>query len=154
MAQRVIVLDSGVLGIATNPSGNTEAVLCVKWLLELGRSGHTVVVPEIADYELRRELVLQRKSRSLARLNELHTQAVYVPLSTEAMLLAADFWAQVRRQGRPTADDKALDGDVILAAQASLLTNLGDEIVVATTNVKHLSLFVDARLWQDISVST
>jgi hypothetical protein len=66
------------------------------------------------------------------------------------MLLAADFWAQARRQGRKTADNKALDGDVILAAQASLLTHLGDNIVVATTNVKHLSLFVDARLWQDI----
>ncbi len=150
MARRVVVLDTGVLGIATNPSGNPKSARCVQWLLELGQSGHAVVVPEIADYELRRELVLQRKLRSLARLDALHMQATYVSITTKVMLLAADFWAQARRQGRKTADDKALDGDVILAAQASLLTHLGDEIVVATTNVKHLSLFVDARLWQDI----
>jgi predicted nucleic acid-binding protein len=150
MVRRVVVLDTSVLGIATNPSGNPEAVGCIQWLLELGRNGHTVVLPEIADYELRRELLLQGKTHSLARLNALHSQAVYVAITTEAMLLAADFWAQARRQGRKTADDKALDGDVILAAQASLLTHLGDEVVVATTNVKHLSMFVDARLWQDV----
>jgi len=66
------------------------------------------------------------------------------------MLNVSDYWAQARLQGRKTADDKALDGDVILAAQASLLTHLGNEIIVGTTNVKHLSMFVDARLWQDV----
>jgi hypothetical protein len=45
---------------------------------------------------------------------------------------------------------KALDGDVILASQAILVNNYGHEFIVATTNTKHLSLFVDAREWQDI----
>jgi hypothetical protein len=43
-----------------------------------------------------------------------------------------------------------LDGDVILASQAILVNNYGHEVIVATTNTKHLSLFVDAREWQDI----
>lgn len=47
----------------------------------------------------------------------------------------------------PTADPRALDGDVILAAQASLLLSQGDEVVVATTNVGHLAQFIDAREW-------
>lgn len=44
----------------------------------------------------------------------------------------------------------ALDGDVILAAQALLVANEGNEVIIATTNVGHLSRFVDAREWQDI----
>jgi hypothetical protein len=36
-----------------------------------------------------------------------------------------------------------LDGDVILASQAILVNNYGHEVIVATTNTKHLSLFVD-----------
>jgi len=66
------------------------------------------------------------------------------------MLKAAQYWALARKRGRPTADDMALDGDVILAAQASLVRTTYGETVVATTNVGHLSLFVDARRWDDI----
>lgn len=46
----------------------------------------------------------------------------------------------------PTADDKELDGDVILAAQAEQA-----DALVATENVGHLSRFVDAQAWRDIS---
>lgn len=53
------------------------------------------------------------------------------------MLKAAELWAEARKQGKPTADNKALDGDVILASQAILVANLGHEVIVATTNKKH-----------------
>jgi hypothetical protein len=71
-------------------------------------------------------------------------------LTTVTMRRAAEFWAQLRGQGTPTADDKALDGDVILAAQAALLSAQGD-VVIATTNVGHLSRLVPADLWQNIT---
>jgi hypothetical protein len=74
-----------------------------------------------------------------------------VPLTTEIMLQAASFWAQARNMGKPTAPDTALDGDVILAAQAEVLSSEGHQVVIAATNVKHLNLFVDARLWRDIN---
>ena len=67
------------------------------------------------------------------------------------MLKAAEYWATTRGAGRPTADEKALDGDVILAAQSAALVQPGDELVVATTNVGHLSQFVDARSWRESS---
>jgi hypothetical protein len=65
------------------------------------------------------------------------------------MRQAAAFWAQARQQGQPTAGDKALDGDVILAAQATTLEVT--DMVIATTNVGHLSRFAPAALWQDIT---
>ncbi len=65
------------------------------------------------------------------------------------MRQAAMFWAEARQQGQPTAVDPALDGDVILAAQAATL-ELTD-VVVATTNVRPLSRFVPAALWFDIT---
>jgi len=44
----------------------------------------------------------------------------------------------------------ALDGDVILAAQAVILRSQGYETTIATTNVGHLSRFTPAKLWQEI----
>jgi hypothetical protein len=67
------------------------------------------------------------------------------------MLKAAEFWAQVRRQGRPTADDKALDGDVILAAQAAILGQMEDTVLIATTNVGHLRRLTTALFWHEIT---
>jgi hypothetical protein len=40
--------------------------------------------------------------------------------------------------------------DVILVAQALSLSVPTDDIVVATTNVGHLSRFLDARRWTEI----
>jgi hypothetical protein len=47
----------------------------------------------------------------------------------------------VRKQGRPTASNDSLDGDVILAAMAILQIKNFDEVVVVTTNFKHISRF-------------
>jgi hypothetical protein len=70
------------------------------------------------------------------------------------MLQAAEFWAQARRQGRPTTVDAALDGDVILSAQAVVLAQQGDPVDIATTNVGHRSRFAVAQRWQDIQPPT
>lgn len=107
-------------------------------------------IPEVADYELRRELLRINSAKSIARLDELNTTLTYVAITTAAMLKAAALWAAARSAGTPTADDKELDVDVILAAQSALLRGPGDHVIVATTNVGHLSLFIDARAWRDI----
>jgi predicted nucleic acid-binding protein len=95
-------------------------------------------------------LLRVNKIKSIRRLDDLKFALIYLPITTEVMLKAAQMWAQVRQQGKPTADDKALDGDVILAAQAILIGSEEYPVIVATSNPKHLSLFVDARDWQDI----
>jgi len=43
-----------------------------------------------------------------------------------------------------------LDCDMILAAQARLVSTKDEPALVATTNVRRLALFADARRWQDI----
>jgi predicted nucleic acid-binding protein len=116
------------------------------WFGRLIASGTTVIIPEIADYEVRRELIRAKLHRSLQRLDFLKGQLGYLPLTTVVMLRAAELWAQARNRGTPTADPKELDGDVILAAQAEQA-----RAVVATDNVSHLALFVEARNWEEIA---
>jgi predicted nucleic acid-binding protein len=147
---QIVLLDSTPVGLITNPKATPLAVECQQWLQTLLDRGYSVVLPEIIDYEVRRELLRVNRSNSIRRLDLLKSEIIYLPITTEVMLKAAQMWAQVRQQGKPTADNKALDGDVILAAQAILIGSDEHRSIVATSNPKHLSLFVDARDWQDI----
>lgn len=146
-----MLLDAGPLGLVTNPRRSAQSLSCAQWLRELVTSGGRVIVPEIADYEVRRELHRANNSEGLLRLDAVAGMLEYLPLTTRAMHQAARFWAIARQQGFPTADDRTIDGDVILAAQAATLDAPG--AVIATTNVGHLSRFVPADLWQNISAS-
>ncbi len=147
----IVLLDAGPLGMVTNPKATALTLECTTWLRSLLLKGIKVAVPEISDYEVRRELLRAGKSADLARLNGLCESLMYLPLNTETMRQAAEFWAEARQRGQSTAKDAALDGDVILAAQAAIVARGGNESILATTNVKHLDQFVDAREWRDIS---
>ncbi len=144
---RVVLLDAGPLGQLSHPRKNHEIQF---WLRRLLHAGVDVVVPEIADYEVRRELRRIGSIRGIERLDLLACLARYLPITTAAMREAAELWAQARREGLPTADPKALDGDVILAAQAIVLRGSGYAPVVATDNVGHLSRYCSAKMWTEI----
>jgi len=145
-----VVLDSTPLGMLANPQGGPDNARCGAWFLRLQVTEDTIIIPEIADYEVRRELKRIAATASLRRLDGLQNQATYLALTTAVMHKASDLWAAVRQQGRVTADPHALDGDVILAAQAAFLGDPDLPVVIATGNVKHLILFGDARLWHDV----
>ncbi|MBR8837076.1 MAG: nucleic acid-binding protein [Stigonema ocellatum SAG 48.90 = DSM 106950] len=147
---RLILLDAGPLGMVTNPKATGITLDCQLWLKSLLRRGERVAIPEISDYEVRRELLRTGHMPSLRRLDNLKQTLDYIPIQTETMLLAAELWALVRKTGQPTADPKALDGDVILSAQTRLLCNEATFVIVATTNVSHLSRLVTALDWQSI----
>jgi predicted nucleic acid-binding protein len=146
-----IMLDAGLIGLVTNPKLSPESAACNNWLQILVASDIRVIIPEIADYEVRRELLRANKVKGMRRLDELTNFLEYLPITTTAMRQAAIFWAQARQQGQPTAGDKTIDGDMILAAQA--MTSGVSDVVIATTNVGHLSRFVQADLWQNIILS-
>ncbi len=124
-----VVLDAGPLGILCHPRNPPHAAACRQWLTSLVAAGRRVVVPEIADYELRRELIRLNSQKALVNLDLLAQQLEYLPLDTPTLRRAAELWAQARQRGQQTAADPALDCDVILAAQA---LSLGGNVIVAT----------------------
>jgi predicted nucleic acid-binding protein len=136
----IVLLDSGPVGILTSPLANPDAVRCDAWLDALLANGHRAFTSEVCDYEIRRELLRLNKVTSIARLDAFILLVEFMPINRGTMLRAAQLWAEARRRGRPTADAAALDGDVILAAQAQLLAEeLREPVVIATMNVRHLA---------------
>ena len=111
-----------------------------------------VVVPEIADYEVRRELTRIGAVASLRRLDELVTSGGLsdFPMLTIEWRQASLFRADARQRGLPTASPEALDADVLVAACAATIGDPGDQVIVATQNVGHLARYCDAKLWTTI----
>lgn len=142
---RVILLDAGPLGMVTHPRKNPEIKA---WLDAWLRSDRSIVIPEISDYEVRRELLRSNRVQGINRLDMLQAITGYAPITTQVMRKAAQLWATARNQGQPTASDSSLDADVILAATALTLSS---DVVIATSNVKHIGRFVLAKQWQEIS---
>ncbi len=139
---RPIVLDATPLGKIANPKRGIEID---SWYQEMLLSGREIIIAEISDFEIRRELVMRGLVRSINILDQLANLHTYLPLNTKTMRLAAQLWADARRKGMPTADPKELDCDVVLAAQA-LMANA----IVATENATHLSRYTEAKHWRDI----
>src|SRR5690349_5912237 len=94
-----ILLDSGPLGLLSNPNASEENEACNYWLEDLLYRGIEVYLPEIADYEVRRELIRAGKQKGIERLDVLKSTLPYLPITTAVMLQAAVFWAEARKQG-------------------------------------------------------
>ena len=97
------MLDAGPLGLLARRRPRQEIV---DWFKDIAASRTVVIVPEVADYEVRREFLLAGLRDSLEILDRLKTSLTYVPITTGVMLKAAELWADARRRGRPTADRK------------------------------------------------
>jgi predicted nucleic acid-binding protein len=148
---RYLFLDTGSLGMVTNPKASGVTLECQLWLNDQLLKRAVILVPEIADYEVRRELLRAGKIQGIRQLDQFETVFEYISISTEMMLKAAELWAKARQLGQATAQSEALDGDVILAAQALIIAQQRQwNVTIATTNVGHLSRFTTAQNWQDI----
>ncbi|MEO7716826.1 MAG: hypothetical protein ABIY70_11520 [Capsulimonas sp.] len=152
-----IVLDTSPLGRLTKKRGaesTTEA--CRSWYIALTKAGCRFFVPEIADYELRREFLRSRNLNAIQRLDAFHSAEAdrYLTLSTPDIRLAAQLWAQTRNKGNITAPPQALDADVLIAAQSLRLRpeRFGlTNVIIATENVSHLATLASSAHWSDIS---
>ena len=123
---RVIIPDTSPLGIVTKRSGVPEAEACRAWIAHCLRAEITVLMPAIAYYEILRELEQLNNSVGIARLDAFCNAVPgrYLSLSNSAVLIAA----------------QALD-----------LRLPSSDLIIATTNVGHLTRFLAADLWTNIS---
>jgi predicted nucleic acid-binding protein len=153
----IIFLDTGVLGLVSSPSDTGEAKECKQWLYRLLSRSAYVVTSDICDYEVRRSLLLASLPnptvQGIVNLDALQQVIDFLPLSKIVMKEAAQLWAEARCQGIQTADKKNIDADIIIAAQWKLVKEEypGQYIVIATTNVKHLERFTEAKEWKNIN---
>ena len=146
-----ILLDSGPLGLLCMANPTHESSACEAWMERMLLTGKEIILPEITAYEIRRELLRINSYKSLIRLEKLKEDLTFLPLDSATLDKAAEFWAEARKRGKPTAAQKALDIDVILAAQAWRVNEEdGARAIIATMNAKHLSQFVAAEHWKDI----
>ena len=149
---RTVVLDSTPLALLAHRPGAAGGDACKVWAASTMRAGVRLVIPELADYEVRRELTRKQLVAGLARLDQISVGPLrhYLPITTAAMKRASELWADVRNRGMATADPKELDGDAIIAAQVLTSTFAGPDTIVATSNVSHLSRFLAAADWATI----
>jgi predicted nucleic acid-binding protein len=148
---RILFVDSGPLGYAFTPTVNDEHRRCSIRLETLIVREEQIAIAEIVDYECRRGCLRHGNLGALAKLDSAKAALLYVPITTEAMLQAAAFWADARKGGYAATTDQRLDADVILAAQAATFASAGTEVVVASMNVRHLAHFVAAKKWDEIA---
>ncbi len=148
----IVIIDSGVLFTLISTSKVKEVTDCQDWFYYLLSRSALVVTSAICNYEVKRELIRRKKIPELDNLNQLKSLIDFLPVDEPSLELAAELWAEARNQGLPTADDLSLDADVIICAQYQLLAEEypGRYVVIATTNVKHLSRFTEAKEWLDI----
>ena len=143
---RFSLLDPDPAWLACHAKDKEQARSFQEWMSKEVDEGAVIVIPEIVDYEVRRALTLAGSSKSLQRLDALYSSSVrYLPITTAAMRRATGLWADVRRRGKPTAGKKALDADVILAAQALEFCFEADDWQILTENVAHLERYVGNR---------
>lgn len=153
----LFILDAGMLSLLTNPAGSAASMECHRWTRDLLRRGGRFAIPEIADYEVRRELLREDLMRALKALDDLRGVMFYLPLTTAALQRAAELWAAAKKFGRPElavgSREGALDMDVILAAQALVAGRAsGLNPVVVTTHVAHLGIFAQSDEWHNLRV--
>jgi predicted nucleic acid-binding protein len=142
----LIFLDTELLWLLVHPGGGPEALELRRRVLRRVLSGDRIAVAEICDYEARRELMRKGAARQLSNMDELIKKNTYLALDTPTMRDAAKLWAELRQRGKPTAPDPALDGDVILGAQARRHM----DHLVATANLRHLTQLCNAIDWRQL----
>lgn len=97
----IVFIDSGVIGLLSNPNDLEEAIACENWLYTMLLRGVNVYSSDLCDYEVRRSLVLASQSKSdingIPKLNALRDIISFLPITYPLLLKACSLWAQARK---------------------------------------------------------
>src|ERR1700682_4757911 len=96
---RLVLLDTGPLGMHSNPGKNAKNKTCAQRVRDLLSKGANVKVPEGADYEVRRKLRHVGATAGITRLDSVVGTLGLLRITREAWLKAAELWAVARAQG-------------------------------------------------------
>ena len=72
---RTVFLDAGPLSLITNPKSTPDSLAATQWVIAMRAAGYHFMVPSIADYEVRRELIRAGKTRSILQLDAFNAAA-------------------------------------------------------------------------------
>jgi hypothetical protein len=86
---RLIILDTGTLGLLTHPGAHPTALACRTWAQDRLAAGARVILPGIADYELRRGPIRAGKVAGLRRLDAARAGFEFDPVTQAAVDKAA-----------------------------------------------------------------
>jgi len=75
-----VLLDAGPLGMISHPRAGGDIV---EWLATLVAAGVEVLIPEVADYEVRRELLRSGRGRGIERLDLLKVRNLCTDMQGE-----------------------------------------------------------------------
>ena len=134
---KILVLDTGPAGKIAHPSISPDIR---QWLQGRAAAGDRFVLPEIVDYELRRNFLLEIRrgrtsfARSLQRLDQLRSRMIFLPLNSEAMLKAAELWANLEAWANPQQTRKSL------TAMSSLRLKLCKSVALSSLKTRAIWL--------------
>jgi hypothetical protein len=153
----MVFLDSGVLGILSNPTESETNAKCEDWLFRLLSKGIKVITSEICKYEVKRSLILAQKRTGykiggVEKLAELSDLIEFIPITKNEIDIACEIWSDSVIKGIQVAAENDINFDIIICAQWKNLTteNPGQEVVIATHNLRHLRRFAKAEEWENI----
>lgn len=163
----IVILDTGIIGIITNPNNSPETIECENWLYGLFSRGARIISSDICDYEIRRGLelacininnkspyisLLANKRGGIEKLDELRNILEFLPVSFSLLERASYLWGKSRSISQPLSSNSVLDVDIILCAQWEILSeeNPGREIIIATKNVRDLGRYANADIFENI----
>ena len=152
-------MDSNILGLINSRCTSPEPIACEQWFYNISRTAR-LVSSELCLYEVRRGLLkasLQADNQlvpGLQGLQELEEESwvEFLVADRQVLNIAAELWAKAAASGQTSRSDKDIDIDIIISAHYQILVDEypGQQVVVATKNLKHLSRFCTAANWRDI----